>query len=172
MRLRVGADRRRWATETLTEPELGGRRRGLLADVVRLFVSPGALFAELPVTNLMGGALALLLVAHLLYAGLVLSTRVPDYEIAVQAEKDINRTAEQLARQLGMTVSGARQHLGALVADGLVEASEMPTEAPRRGRRTLLYSATPAADSRWATARSDCAAWRSRPASFSSRPKR
>jgi len=56
-------------------------------------------------------------------------------------------TAEQIARQLGMTVSGARQHLGALVGDGLVEATEMPTEAPRRGRRTLLYSATAAADS-------------------------
>ena len=55
-------------------------------------------------------------------------------------------SAEQLARQLGMTVSGARQHLGALARDGLVETTEMPTESPRRGRRTLLYAVTPAAD--------------------------
>ena len=40
-------------------------------------------------------------------------------------------TAEQVAEQLGMTVSGARQHLTALVDDGLVEATELPTtDAP------------------------------------------
>jgi DeoR family suf operon transcriptional repressor len=56
-------------------------------------------------------------------------------------------TADQLAAQLGMTVSGARQHLGALIADGLVEATELAPDAPKRGRRTLLYAVTPAADS-------------------------
>jgi len=56
-------------------------------------------------------------------------------------------TAEQIAEQLGMTVSGARQHLSALTRDGLVEASELPAPEPRRGRRTLVYSVTPAADS-------------------------
>jgi len=56
-------------------------------------------------------------------------------------------TADQLADQLGMTVSGARQHLSALTADGLVEAIELAPEEPRRGRRSLLYSVTPAADS-------------------------
>jgi DeoR family suf operon transcriptional repressor len=55
-------------------------------------------------------------------------------------------SAEQLARQLGMSVSGARQHLGALARDGLVEATEMPAESPRRGRRTLRYGVTHAAD--------------------------
>src|SRR6059058_2463981 len=55
-------------------------------------------------------------------------------------------TAEQLAGQLGMSVSGARQHLMALARDGLVEATEMPAESPRRGRRTLRYGVTPAAD--------------------------
>jgi predicted ArsR family transcriptional regulator len=55
-------------------------------------------------------------------------------------------TAEQVAEQLGMTVSGARQHLSALADDGVVEAHELATEAPRRGRRTLSYATTPAAD--------------------------
>ncbi len=55
-------------------------------------------------------------------------------------------TAEQVAEQLGMTVSGARQHLTALVEDGLVERTETPTRRPERGRRTLVYSATAAAD--------------------------
>ena len=56
-------------------------------------------------------------------------------------------TADQIAEQLGMTVSGARQHLSALTRDGLVDASEMPAPEPRRGRRTLVYSVTTAADS-------------------------
>jgi DeoR family suf operon transcriptional repressor len=55
-------------------------------------------------------------------------------------------TAEQVAEQLGMTASGARQHLTALVESGLVETEEQAATAPRRGRRTLLYSTTPAAD--------------------------
>jgi DeoR family suf operon transcriptional repressor len=56
-------------------------------------------------------------------------------------------TAEQLAEQLEMTVSGARQHLSALTRDGLVDATERPAEGPRRGRRALVYAVTPAADS-------------------------
>jgi DeoR family suf operon transcriptional repressor len=55
-------------------------------------------------------------------------------------------TAEQVAAQHGMTVSGARQHLSALVRDGLVATVERPSEQGRRGRRTLLYSVTAAAD--------------------------
>jgi DeoR family suf operon transcriptional repressor len=43
-------------------------------------------------------------------------------------------------------VSGARQHLSALVQDGLVEATEMASHAPKRGRRTLLYAVTASAD--------------------------
>jgi DeoR family transcriptional regulator, suf operon transcriptional repressor len=56
-------------------------------------------------------------------------------------------TAEQLAEQLGMSVSGARQHLSALVEQGLVETTELAPPTPTRGRRTLLYAVTPAADS-------------------------
>ncbi|MGZ6951122.1 MAG: helix-turn-helix transcriptional regulator [Acidimicrobiia bacterium] len=55
-------------------------------------------------------------------------------------------TAEELAAQLGMTVSGARPHLNALAADGLVEASEQVPATVRRGRRALAYCVTAAAD--------------------------
>ncbi|HXY93958.1 MAG TPA: helix-turn-helix domain-containing protein [Acidimicrobiia bacterium] len=55
-------------------------------------------------------------------------------------------TAEQVAEQLGMTVSGARQHLTALTRDGLIDATELATETPKCGRRALSYSATSAAD--------------------------
>jgi DeoR family transcriptional regulator, suf operon transcriptional repressor len=55
-------------------------------------------------------------------------------------------TAEQVGEQLGMTVSGARQHLSALARDGLVEAAEIEPPTAQRGRRTLVYAATPAAD--------------------------
>jgi DeoR family transcriptional regulator, suf operon transcriptional repressor len=48
-------------------------------------------------------------------------------------------TAEDVARQLEMTPSGARQHLSALVSDGLVEARDSASPEPRRGRRTLMY---------------------------------
>lgn len=55
-------------------------------------------------------------------------------------------SAEQIAEQLDMTVSGARQHLSALIRDGLVESAETETPEPRRGRRPLVYAATAAAD--------------------------
>ena len=55
-------------------------------------------------------------------------------------------TAEQVADQLGMTVSGARQHLTALAHAGLVETAELPSTESKRGRRTLAYSATADAD--------------------------
>src|SRR5450432_2196082 len=55
-------------------------------------------------------------------------------------------TAEQVAEQLEMTLSGARQHLSALVSEGLVEATELAPTDTRRGRRRLVYSATAAAD--------------------------
>ncbi len=54
-------------------------------------------------------------------------------------------TAEQVAEQLRMTVSGARQHLTALVEDGLAEATESEPQG-RRGRRALVYNVTPAGD--------------------------
>jgi DeoR family transcriptional regulator, suf operon transcriptional repressor len=55
-------------------------------------------------------------------------------------------TAEQVAEKLGITVSGARQHLSALADEGLVEATERSQPQPKRGRRTLVYSVTRAAD--------------------------
>jgi DeoR family suf operon transcriptional repressor len=55
-------------------------------------------------------------------------------------------TAEQVAEQLGMTVSGARQHLSALARDGYVDVTELPTPEPKRGRRALAYTVTDAAD--------------------------
>ncbi|HWD24914.1 MAG TPA: ArsR family transcriptional regulator [Acidimicrobiales bacterium] len=55
-------------------------------------------------------------------------------------------SVEELAKQLAMTQSGARQHLNALVESGLVEADEREPSEPRRGRRTIAYSVTPAAD--------------------------
>ena len=54
-------------------------------------------------------------------------------------------TAEQVAEQLRMTVSGARQHLTALVEDGLAETTESEPQG-RRGRRALVYNVTPAGD--------------------------
>ncbi len=55
-------------------------------------------------------------------------------------------TVERVADALGMTVSGARQHLAALVDDGLVSAAEIPRDAGARGRRKLRYSVTDAGD--------------------------
>ncbi len=63
---------------------------------MRLFTSPGTLFAHLPFVNRAGGALLVLIVAQLVAAALVLSTRVPDYEIGARAEKESTRAAEQL----------------------------------------------------------------------------
>jgi DeoR family suf operon transcriptional repressor len=56
-------------------------------------------------------------------------------------------TAEDLARNLDMTVSGARQHLSALVEDGLAETTELPRPDGQRGRPQLAYAVTERADS-------------------------
>jgi predicted ArsR family transcriptional regulator len=53
-------------------------------------------------------------------------------------------TVDDLANTLGMSVSGARQHLVALHDAGLVTADELPTEG--RGRRPLLYRLTDTAE--------------------------
>jgi DeoR family suf operon transcriptional repressor len=55
-------------------------------------------------------------------------------------------TSEQVAEQLGITVSGARQHLSALARDGLVDATESASTTGKRGRRSLVYAATSDAD--------------------------
>jgi DeoR family transcriptional regulator, suf operon transcriptional repressor len=55
-------------------------------------------------------------------------------------------TVDDVAEQLDMTVSGARQHLTALLEDGLAEAVELPRAPGARGRPQLAYSVTDAAD--------------------------
>jgi len=55
-------------------------------------------------------------------------------------------TAADIARQLHMTPSGARQHLAALVDEGLAEATERPRPAGQRGRPQLEYTVTDKAD--------------------------
>jgi hypothetical protein len=116
----------------LAEPEVGRPGGGLLADLVRLFVSPGALFAHLPRCNRSGGALLVLVLANLLYAALLLSTGWPDYEIAAQAQKDISRTDEQLK---GDENSEERTRA--------VEALEKKAEFDKLFRRVLLIVGKP-----------------------------
>jgi predicted ArsR family transcriptional regulator len=53
-------------------------------------------------------------------------------------------TVDEVADHLGITVSGARQHLAALAADGLVASTEVPRSS--RGRPRLTYHATDLAD--------------------------
>jgi DeoR family suf operon transcriptional repressor len=55
-------------------------------------------------------------------------------------------TAEQVAEDLDISVSGARQHLSSLVEHGLVEAHEDRGEPPRRGRPRLTYHVTEMGD--------------------------
>jgi DeoR family suf operon transcriptional repressor len=55
-------------------------------------------------------------------------------------------SVDDLARELDMTVSGARQHLTALVDLGLVDASEVPRGPGERGRPQLAYHVTELAD--------------------------
>src|ERR1700690_56592 len=55
-------------------------------------------------------------------------------------------TADDIARRLDMTVSGARQHLTALADDGFAEATELPRPAGQRGRAQLAYLVTERAD--------------------------
>lgn len=55
-------------------------------------------------------------------------------------------TVEEVAELLEMTVSGARQHLGALVDQGLVEATEQPRGPGERGRPRFTYRVTELAD--------------------------
>lgn len=55
-------------------------------------------------------------------------------------------SAEQLADHLGMTVSGARQHLSALAEAGLVTSVEVPRRPGQRGRSERTHHLTPAAE--------------------------
>jgi predicted ArsR family transcriptional regulator len=55
-------------------------------------------------------------------------------------------TVDDVAAYLGITASGARQHLTALADDGLVDADELARDAGSRGRPRLSYHATDLAD--------------------------
>jgi DeoR family transcriptional regulator, suf operon transcriptional repressor len=55
-------------------------------------------------------------------------------------------TTEELAESLGITISGARQHLLALMSDGLVGAREVPRLPNARGRPQHRYAPTSAAE--------------------------
>jgi DeoR family suf operon transcriptional repressor len=55
-------------------------------------------------------------------------------------------TVDQVATELDITTSGARQHLTALVERGLVDADEVPRAVGERGRPRLAYHTTPLAD--------------------------
>jgi predicted ArsR family transcriptional regulator len=55
-------------------------------------------------------------------------------------------TVDDVAEQLGITVSGARQHLSSLAGHGLVEAVEVHPDQPRRGRPRLTYHVTELGD--------------------------
>ena len=55
-------------------------------------------------------------------------------------------TVDEVAEYLGITVSGARQHLTALADDGLVAATDVAAEPRGRGRPRLTYHATELAD--------------------------
>jgi DeoR family transcriptional regulator, suf operon transcriptional repressor len=55
-------------------------------------------------------------------------------------------TTEQIAEDVGITVSGARQHLTALIEHGLVAASEVRDDPHRRGRPRLTYHVTELGD--------------------------
>ncbi len=55
-------------------------------------------------------------------------------------------TVDAVAADLGMTPSGARQHLQALAAAGLVDAEAVPRVAGERGRPALRFSLTEAGE--------------------------
>jgi DeoR family suf operon transcriptional repressor len=55
-------------------------------------------------------------------------------------------SVDELAARLGISVAGARQHLTALVDEGLVVAREEPRPAGERGRPRLRYLLAPRAE--------------------------
>jgi DeoR family suf operon transcriptional repressor len=55
-------------------------------------------------------------------------------------------TVEEVAEDVGITVSGARQHLASLAEHGLVEAEEVRDDPPKRGRPRLTYHVTDLGD--------------------------
>jgi Yip1-like protein len=98
-------------------PGQASERGGSLArDLVRIYVSPGALFADLPRWNRSAAALVLLMALYALYGLAVLSTGVSDYENDLAAQEEIGRlpdqprnddNAEELDRQRDALEKGA-----------------------------------------------------------------
>jgi hypothetical protein len=94
-------------------PEQAG---GLARDLVRLYLRPGSLFADLPRWNRSAAALVLLMALYALYGLAVLSTGVSDYENDLAAQEQIGRlpdqprtdeNAEELDRQRDALEKGA-----------------------------------------------------------------
>lgn len=81
-------------------------------------------------------------------AGVAVAPPVPvGRKVALYAVRRLgDATAEQIADDLGISVSGARQHLASLVEHGLVETREVRDGPPRRGRPRLTYHVTAMGD--------------------------
>ncbi len=77
-------------------PGPGSERAGsLVRDLVRVYLSPGALFTDLPRWNRSASALVLLMALYAVYGLAVLSTGVSDYENDLAAQEEIGRLPDQ-----------------------------------------------------------------------------
>lgn len=81
-------------------------------------------------------------------AGVAVAPPVPvGRRVALFAVRRLgDATAEEVAEDLGISVSGARQHLTSLVDHGLVHATEVRDDPHRRGRPRLTYHVTEMGD--------------------------
>src|SRR5262249_46954153 len=80
----------------VTPPERSSTNQpgSLLGDIANLYLAPGRLFADLPRWNRSASALVVLMLLHVVFACALISTGVPDYEIGLAAQKEINRVPE------------------------------------------------------------------------------
>jgi hypothetical protein len=74
----------------------GPRAGGLAADVAAVFLRPDLLFGRLPVHNRWAQAVALLMLVQALYGLGLISTGVPDYDIAARTQREVNKAAARL----------------------------------------------------------------------------
>ncbi len=82
------------AASTPAEP--APRPGRFLADVADLFLWPDRLFARLPVHNRWVAAVLLLMALQALYGLGLVSTGVPDYEIAERTQREVRKAAARL----------------------------------------------------------------------------
>jgi hypothetical protein len=68
----------------------------LLQDIVAVFLWPDRLFPRLSQQNRWAVALLVLMVAQALYGWALLTTGVPDYDIAVRTQREITKAANRL----------------------------------------------------------------------------